>query len=210
MSLKRTTMAGASLFSISLSLSPERPLCVSCKDGRLRCSVCPACKGLMFSLVMWWNVNAGLWKNIDCASIEFVIRGRGIAVFEFSIHAFGFDTPLSFHVARSSAVCFVELKERPKPYICFEFLYHSWKLSEFIQCVVHVHVGMLIKAWQGRLAFDSQSIEVHPCTQRTSWKLSYQIKGATKSLVISLIFSHTNNILGDKFGGNLCSPTTVS
>ena len=39
------------------------------------------------------------------ASIEFVIRGRGIAVFEFSIHAFGFDTPFSFHVARSSAVC---------------------------------------------------------------------------------------------------------
>ena len=40
--------------------------------------------------------------------------------------------------------------------------------------------------------------------------MSYQLKGATKSLVISLIFSHTNNILGDKFGGNLCSPTTVS
>ena len=62
--IKRTTMADASIFSISLSLSPERPLCLSYKDGHLLCSVCPACKGLMFSLVMWWNVNAWLWKNI--------------------------------------------------------------------------------------------------------------------------------------------------
>ena len=39
------------------------------------------------------------------ASIEFVIRGRGIAVFEYSIHAVGFDNPFSFGVVRSSAVC---------------------------------------------------------------------------------------------------------